>query len=102
MKFPFRRFLLILRHVGPLALMGAGVPAPLIPVIVLAIFKAEDRHATGAEKKTLALNIVDVAVASMNAVKPGTVVEGYHDAVEKGIDTTIAVVNLIQRQRATS
>ena len=99
MGFSFRRFLLILRHVGPLALMSAGVPAPLIPVIVSAISKAEDGHSTGAEKKTQVLNIVDAAVAGLNAMKPGTVVEGYHDVVKSGIDTTIAVVNLIQGQK---
>ena len=60
MGFPFRRFIRILAHVGPYVLMRAGVPAPLISVIVSALSKAEeDEHSTGAEKKTQPLKEQD-------------------------------------------
>jgi len=103
MGFNLGTFLQILKVVGPLVLASVGVPIALVPVILGAIGEAEyfatPHPHMGAEKKIHVLNAVGLATTAVNAVRPGTVVEGYQTTVSLGIDATIAVINLIQRQK---
>lgn len=103
MGFNVGAFLQILKIIGPFILASTGVPGLLVPVVLQAIEEAEHFAAihphTGAEKKIHVLNAVGLATTAVNAVRPGTVVEGYQTTVSLGIDATIAVINLIQRQK---
>lgn len=101
MKFDLDGFLGIVSMIAPAIL--AGIPngaqiAPLIPVIITAIKDAEAlAEATGPEKKTHALNIVDAAVELTNAfgkvhLDPGTA----HNVASSGIDTVIGTISLIE------
>mgnify|MGYP001603974583 CR=1 FL=1 len=102
MRINWKSFIRVLREVGPIALVFAGVPPVLIPAIVHGIELAEQSVSpmTGPEKRAFVLDSVATAATAVNAVRPGTLVSGYPETVGKGIDTTVAVVNLIERQRA--
>ena len=100
MGFDFRGFLHVLEAVAPVALVVAGVPPPLIPIITHAIATAEGDHrfeGSGAEKKAHVLTDVSTAIDGINAVRPGTIpAADALTAVDRGIDTTIAVINVIR------
>jgi len=104
MKFDFRKFLAVVGAVGPMVLTmvpGAGVIAPLIPVIIHAIGEAEAiKGATASEKKQHVLAVVEAGVASANAT--GKVKLDLAEVLEvssTGIDTVIGTVNIIAKAK---
>jgi hypothetical protein len=74
-----------------------GVPPAVIPFIVKGIQTAEAvEGATGAQKLAIAQAEVANGVAAVNAAKPGTIDEtNLNSAVTNGINTAVAVTNLI-------
>jgi len=97
--FNFTQFVGILKQIGPVILTLVGAPAALIPVIVHGIELAEMTGRAGVLKRAVVLDIVGTAVDGINAVRPGTAVAGYAETVGASIDATVAVINLVQRQR---
>ena len=100
MGFPWKKFVEVAQIVGPAALTLAGVPAPLIPLVVHGITLAEaaaetQTPMTGADKKAVALDAVRTGLAGINAATGKTVVdeEQIGHVVGNAIDVAVAAVN---------
>ena len=77
-----------------------GVPTVLIPAIIKGIQAAETiPGASGPDKLTAALKIVDASADAINAAKPNTIRPAeVTKAVTSGIATVIAVTNIKVKQ----
>lgn len=74
------------------------LPALLIPAIVQGIQEAEQMKGSGAEKKQHVVNLVHLAIQTINTTKgrelisPAVIV-----VVDRAIDTAISIVNLVAK-----
>lgn len=77
-----------------------GVPPELTSFIVKGIQAAETiPGASGTTKLTAAVAIANAGVAAINTVKPGAIdAEQVNSAIVNGINTAIAVTNLVHKQ----
>ena len=97
MGFTWKSLFHTISAIAPVVMAVAGVPPMLIPVITHGIAMAEGTHTiSGAEKKAHVLLDVNAAIAGINAVTPGLIpLNATVLLVDKAIDTTIAVLNVI-------
>lgn len=98
MGFSWGAFEKIAELVAPIVLSAAGVPAPLVPLVVHGIQLAESAGngavKSGADKKAIAMDAILTGLNGVNTAKPGTVDVGQLTAViSSGIDDTVAAVN---------
>jgi predicted TPR repeat methyltransferase len=85
-----------LARVGPLVLAAWRETTQLAPIIVAAVAAAEDMlQASGPEKKTAALKLVDAGVAALNAAAERPVVDPLfaQQVAAIAIDPLITTVN---------
>lgn len=93
----------LIKQFAPMIL--AFTPAAAIaPYIVPGIEAAEAlKNASGQEKLAHAIETTHVVISAVNAAKPGTIDPATADAaITSGINTVIAVTNLIHRQPAAA
>lgn len=95
----------LVMNLAPLVLMAVpGMPPVLIPTLVHAIQEAQQiPGASGAAKKAHVLAVATDAVTAVNGAKGTQVIDPgvVPGVVSHGIDTTIGVINLVQRAHAT-
>ena len=96
------KWLELVKLLAPI-IVASTVPggAVLGPLIAHGISEAEKmKGATGSEKKAHVLNLVSDGVAGINTAKGQEVLDpsATVDAASKAIDTTVAVVNLVNQQ----
>lgn len=104
MGFDLKGFLRVAGFVAGPVLTAVGVPAPVVPLVIHGIQVAENATngdgspKTGAEKKAIALDAVQTGIAAVNAVKPNSIDPDVIKVVDNGIDTTVGVINAIQKK----
>ncbi len=87
--------------VGPGLLVAAGVPAPLIPVVLHLVKDVETLGLPGTSKKSKVMTGLDAAVTVANAARPDTFdVPAITDAASRGIDDIIAAVKAVHVSRS--
>lgn len=94
-----------LQVLGPLLLAAWPTTRALAPIIVQAVAAAEEMiNASGAEKKTAALKLVDAGVIAMNTAAGREVVDPVfaHTVATIAIDALVSTVNLWTRTSITS
>lgn len=75
-----------------------NLPAVLVPVIVQGIQEAEQMKGSGAEKKQHVVNLVHLAIQTINTtqkrelISPAVIV-----VVDRAIDTAVSIVNLVAK-----
>ena len=89
-----KKWLELLKALGPMILATAGVPPVAIPLIIHGIEVAEASGKPGADKKAIVMDGVKTAASTVEAFGklPGLV-----EVTDKGIDTTIAVIKMIDK-----
>lgn len=91
------KWLMLAQSMLPLILSFIpGLPAVLVPVIVQGIQEAEQMKGTGAEKKQHVVNLVHLAIQTINTTKGREVIStATITVVDRAIDTAISIVNLV-------
>lgn len=106
MAVDWKKFVHAIEALAPYALAAAGVPAAIIPAVVSGIVLIEQRGAftsmTGPEKKDYVEDAAKVAIQVTNATTHANLPEDETlDAVSAGVDTAVAVANLIHKRSTT-
>lgn len=101
MKFDLKKFGQALNMLGPAVLMLAGVPAPIIGMVIHGITVAESiKGATGAEKKAKVLELVRTSATTADMIVHPDVTdvdaEQITATVGNGIDAVIATINTVK------
>jgi hypothetical protein len=108
MGFDFKRFLDLLKALGP-AVLPAVLPlvpggaklAPFIPTITSAIGEAEQiKGASSVEKKQHVLNVVADAVTAVNATGKAKFDHAEANAAASaGVDAVVAAINAVEKSK---
>src|SRR5258706_14523508 len=99
MGFDWKVFAKVAEEVAPLALLAAGVPPGVIPLVVHGIQIAERVGGSGADKKATALDAVATGIAAVNAATgKQTIDPAVTSVVDEGIDAAVGAVNAYQKK----
>ena len=94
-------FLHVMKYVAGPVLVLVGVPPVFIPLVQHGIEIAESHPGTGAAKKILALDAIKTGLEAVSAAKPGSVdVPAAIAVIDKGIDTVVGTINLVNKRGA--
>jgi hypothetical protein len=93
------KWLQLLQTLAPV-ILGTVNPAliPIAGVITHAISTAENSGKNGPDKLASVVSITDDAVQAINLAGGNINPSQVHEAVQEGVDTTIAVTNLIHNK----
>lgn len=74
------------------------LPAVLVPVIVQGIQEAEQMKGSGTEKKQHVVNLVHLAIQTINTTQGHELISpAVITVVDRAIDTAVSIVNLVAK-----